>query len=112
MNTLDNLLSLNGEIFPMDNGCWVKFEAKVIAPNENIPHGVRYSLTLHDKRNNRVVGYDNAHSYKTKNAKFGAKKTTFDHIHKKEIVLSYEFDSADKLIEDFWTSVNQYLDNI
>ena len=112
MNNLDNLLSLDGEIFPMNNGYWVKFEVKTITPNENMPYGIKYSLTLHDKRNHRVIGYDNVHSYKPKNAKFGAKKTTFDHIHKKELVISYEFDSADKLIEDFWNSVNQYLDNI
>lgn len=49
MNSLENLLNLDGEIFPMDNGYWVKFEAKRVQASTSIPHGVRYSLTLHDK---------------------------------------------------------------
>lgn len=62
--SLDTLLDLDGEIFPMDNGYWVKFSAKSTDPNPNIPHGVRYSMTLHDRYNNRVVGFDNAHAVK------------------------------------------------
>ena len=27
MNDLENLLNLHGEVFPMDNGYWVKFES-------------------------------------------------------------------------------------
>jgi len=38
--TLDTLLHLDGEVFPMDNGCWTKFEVKRVAPNRNIPHGI------------------------------------------------------------------------
>ena len=111
MDSLENLLLLDGEIFPMDNGYWVKFEVKQVASNENIPHGIKYSLTLHDKHNQRVIGYDNAHSFKPKTSKFGATKITWDHLHKKDAVFKYEFDSADKLIEDFWQSVNNILDN-
>lgn len=35
--------------------------------NESVemPHGIKYSLTLHDRRNHRVIGYDNAHSFKS-----------------------------------------------
>jgi len=29
MNSLENLLNLDGEIFPMDNGYWVKFVVKM-----------------------------------------------------------------------------------
>jgi len=75
MNDLENLLNLDGEIFPMDNGCWVKFEAKRVEPNAHIPHGIKYSLTLHDKHNQRVIGYDNAHGFKSRHAKYGADKT-------------------------------------
>jgi len=57
---LETLLQLDGEIFPMDNGYWVKFKVHHVEPNEHIPHGIKYSLTLHDKYNRRVVGYDNA----------------------------------------------------
>jgi len=52
--SLITLLDLNGEIFPMDNGWWTKIEAYRVEPNQNIPHGIRYSLTLHDRYNKRI----------------------------------------------------------
>ena len=109
MNDLENLLILNGEIFPMDSGYWVKFEARRYRVKPGMPHGIRYSLTLHDKSNQRVIGYDNAHSFRPKRAKYGARKETWDHIHKKMEVFPYEFESALQLIEDFWSSVEQYM---
>ena len=109
MNSLENLLNLDGEIFPMDDGYWVKFEAKRVKISEAIPRGVRYSLTLHNKTNHRILGYDNAHSYKPRNAKFGVKKETWDHIHKKIDTFPYELDSADQLMEDFWKSAEFYM---
>ena len=56
---LENLLNLDGEIFPMDNGYWTKFEARRVPISAQMPHGIRYSLTLHDRNNTRVLGYDN-----------------------------------------------------
>ncbi len=110
VNDLENLLNLHGEVFPMENGHWVKFEAIVVKPTATMPHGVKYSLTLHDKRNHRVIGYDNAHSFKS-TKKYGAKKETYDHIHKKMEIVSYEFESAVQLMEDFWKSVEYYMEN-
>ena len=110
MGELENLLNLDAEIFPLDNGYWVKFEAKKVEPSIAIPHGVMYSLTLHDNRNKRVIGYDNAHSFKSKK-KYGAKKETYDHIHKKMDIVTYEFESAGQLLEDFWKSVDYYMEN-
>ena len=62
--TLETLLDLNGEIFPMENGYWTKFEASRVTPIRQIPHGIRYSLTLHDRNNTRILGFDNAHAVK------------------------------------------------
>jgi len=106
---LDTLLDLDGEIFPMDNGYWTKFIASRVAPTPQIPHGVRYSLTLHDRNNTRVIGFDNAHTFKPKKNKYGARKITWDHKHKMEKVSSYEFESASQLIEDFWKDVKEIL---
>jgi hypothetical protein len=103
-------LNLNGEVFPLDNGYWVKFEVKLVTKSVAIPHGIKYSLTLHDKTNRRVVGYDNGHEFKS-TKKYGAKKETYDHIHKSFNVLSYEFESASQLIEDFWNSAEHYMNN-
>jgi hypothetical protein len=106
---LDILLELDGEKFLMDNGYWSKFEVKLVVPNNKIPHGIRYSLTLHDKNNKRLLGYDNAHGIKPGNKKFGAKKTEWDHKHEKDKVKSYEFESASQLLEDFWNDVNNIM---
>lgn len=55
-STLETLLNLDGEIFPMENGYWTKFEASKVEPALQIPHGVKYALTLHDQNNTRVLG--------------------------------------------------------
>jgi len=110
VDDLENLLNLHGEVFPMENGYWVKFEAHQVEPSASIPHGIKYSLTLHDKRNKRVIGYDNAHSFKP-TKKFGAKKQSYDHIHKQVNIIAYEFESAAQLLEDFWSTVEHYMEN-
>jgi hypothetical protein len=109
--SLDALLNLDGEIFPMDNGCWVKFEAKPVQIGKEVPHGVKYSLTLHDRMNNRVVGLDNAHAVKSKKQKgFSGRKITWDHMHRLNKVESYTFETAGQLLEDFWQAVDYYLE--
>ena len=107
---LENLLNLHGETFPMDNGYWVKFEAIRVEVSGKMPHGVKYSLTLHDERNRRVIGYDNAHSFKSKK-KYGATKETYDHIHKQMDIVPYAFETASQPMEDFWKSVEYYMEN-
>ena len=102
------LLQLDGEVFPMDNGYWTKFEVKLVESSSVIPHGIRYSLTLHNAENQRVFGIDNAHLPKLRK-KYGAKKVTWDHQHKKDKVVSYEFDSAAQLLEDFWHEVDKVM---
>jgi len=81
--TLETLLDLDGEIFPMENGYWTKFEASRVTSTRQIPHGIRYSLTLHDRNNTRILGFDNAHAVKPKKKKYGARKITWDHKHKR-----------------------------
>ncbi|WP_201296871.1 DUF6516 family protein [Billgrantia tianxiuensis] len=106
---LEVLLDLNGEVFPMEDGYWTKFEAWKVDSSEQIPHGVRYSITLHDKHNKRILGYDNAHAIKPKRRNYSAKKKTWDHKHKMESVEDYEFESAGRLLEDFWNEVETIL---
>jgi len=106
---LEFLLEMDGEVFPMDNGYWTKIEARIVVPNDKVPHGIRYSLTLHDRNNARILGYDNAHGLKPKKKKFGAKKTEWDHRHEKNRVESYEFENAAQLLVDFWNDVNRIM---
>jgi len=107
--SLETLLDLDGEIFPMDNGYWTKFEARRVTPTEQIPHGIRYSLTLHDRNNNRILGFDNAHGYQPKRKKYSARKVTWDHQHNVETIRNYEFESSSQLMEDFWKAVEEIL---
>lgn len=106
---LETLLLLHDEIFPMDNGWWTKIEAWQVVPNEYMPHGIRYSLTLHDRHNVRILGYDNAHGIKPQRKKYGAKRQTWDHKHQRKIVEPYEFESAAQLLEDFWQDVSEMM---
>lgn len=91
---LETLLLLDGEIFPMDNGYWTKFEMRHVGSSEHIPHGIRYSLTLPDRYNTRILGFDNAHAIKPKRKKYGARKITWDHIHQREYTIPYEYEDA------------------
>ncbi len=107
--SLDVLLQLDSEIFPMDCGYWTKIEAKRVVTNEHIPHGIKYSLTLHNPSNVRILGYDNAHAIKPKRKKYGAKRVVWDHRHERKIVEPYEFENAAQLLEDFWVDVEKIL---
>ena len=106
---LEILLELNGEIFPKDNGYWTKIEVRESVANEHIPHGIKYSLILHNRSNIRVLGYDNAHGIKPKRKKYGAKRVVWDHKHERKIVEPYEFESPAQLLEDFWENVERML---
>jgi len=103
---LDALLLLDGEVFRMENGYWTKFEVKKVDPNNHIPQGVKYSLTLHNRHNLRILGYDNAHAIKPKRKKYGAKRMLWDHIHKEQSVKPYEYENAGELLENFWDDVH------
>ena len=107
---IETLLLLDGEIFPMSNGYWTKFEARKVDPNKQIPHGIRYSLTLHDRDNRRIIGYDNAHAIKPKRKKYGASRIVWDHKHQQDMIEPYEFESAGQLLEDFWKDVNKVIE--
>lgn len=107
--SLGTLLDLDGEIFPMENGYWTKFEAFKVDPTLQIPQGVKYALTLHDQNNIRILGFDNAHAFKPKKKKYGARKITWDHKHKMDKITPYEFESASQLLEDFWAAVDEML---
>jgi len=105
------LLELHGEIFPMENGFWTKIEARKVVSNEETPHGVRYSLTLHDQTNMRILGYDNAHRFKAARKGFGTRKTEWDHKHERNRVKSYTYENAGQLMEDFWNDVKRIVED-
>lgn len=110
---LDALLDLDGVIIAQERGYWVKFEAhRVEEPTKHIPHGISYSLTLHDNHNQRIMGFDNAHTPKGgRKKRYQGQVVEYDHHHQSENCkgVPYEFDSPGQLIEDFWKAVDTTL---
>lgn len=109
---IDVLLDLDGVIIEQSGGYWTKFEVRQLPKaTEAIPHGIRYSLTLHSKDGKRVMGFDNAHAVKTrKSAKHQGRKT-YDHRHRhsEDEGVAYEFIDAHQLLKDFWLAVDRVL---
>ncbi len=103
--SLRALLELDG----ISDGYWVKFSVIEVEFNKHRPHGIKYSLTMHNKYGNRLVGYDNAHLADVKRKKFSAKRVEWDHKHNRNIISDYDFINAGQLIEDFWNLVDQIL---
>lgn len=109
---LETLLFLDGERYFIDpdGKYWVKFEVNRARVNEHIPHGIRYSLTLHGPGNRRILGYDNSHQIKPgSRKKYGAKRTSWDHKHLEHKTQIYEFDSPEALVSDFWEDVDKIM---
>lgn len=107
--TIETLLDLDGEQYRSDSGFWVKFDIKRVEPSPQIPHGIKYSLTLHDRNGTRVLGYDNAHGIKPKSRKgFHGRRVVWDHAHRRQHIFPYEFKSAGDLLEDFWQEVLRF----
>lgn len=109
---LQTLLDLNGIVFWPKPGYWVKFSVKTVEPSKHIPHGIIYSLTLHDRYNRRILGFDNAHAFKKKarsRKKYAGRIVRWDHIHKLDEMMTYEFDSASQLLSDFWNAVDEFI---
>ena len=115
---IDYLLGLDGEIQVQNEaGYWVKFEARRVIPTPGRPHGIRYSLTLHSPEGRRLMGFDNAHGGARpagSRFKHSGEKFRFDHWHRHaaDVGVTYEFNSAYKLLEDFYTEVDRVLKEI
>lgn len=100
---INTLLDLDGMVIEQSQGYWTKFEAQRLDSTEERPHGIRYSLTLHDRQGNRVLGFDNAHAV--------GRKRTYDHRHRhsNDKGIPYEFVDAHQLLKDFWAEVDKTL---
>ena len=103
---LDALLDLDGLILVVDpeGGHWVKFVVTKVLPTSEKPHGMDYSLSLHGRDCERLVGFDNAH--RVGKQKAGEPQ---DHRHRIRTVKAYEYVDAAKLLADFWTEVDAVL---
>ena len=97
------LLSLDGLEFQFAYGYAVKIEAREIEATRHRPHGIKYSLTLHDPAGRRIYGLDNAHGIR--------RQPEYDHRHvyggRKTI--KYDYRGSAELLEDFYREVERIL---
>jgi hypothetical protein len=109
---LDNLLDLDGTEYHEENGFWYKIEAYLVDQTKERPHGISYNLTLHDKYNKRILGFDNAHAVQGR-GKYKGRVVKYDHLHKDHLDKGtlYEFSSASQLLEDFFVKVNEIIES-
>lgn len=97
-----------GALVDQDLGCWVKVEAWQVIAIPEIPHGICYSLTLHE----RIMGYDNSHIVKLpKKFKYAGQRLAYDHKHRhiSDKGVPYEFKDAYQLLADFFEEVDRVL---
>lgn len=107
--SLDTLLLLDGETYVVEGGFWVKFEVKQVPVTGEKPHGLDYSLTLHDGGGKRLLGFDNAHPVREGTGPGARTRIEYDHKHKGTRVRFYDYTDAATLLTDFWTEVGLIL---
>jgi hypothetical protein len=108
----DYILDLHRQKIGYDNGYWVTIRAVRIEPDDGRPHGLQYSLTLHDENDDRILGYDNSHGVDvaTGPAKRLKRPNPFDHIDRRgKRSVPYKFTTPFKLVADFFTEVEKIL---
>jgi Family of unknown function (DUF6516) len=84
------------------NGWSMRFRVRLVEVSEARPHGLKYSFTLHDVDNSRLLGFDNAHGMPRVQA--------YDHSHgfqRTEDLEPYEFRDATTLLIDFFDAVER-----
>ena len=109
---LETLLDLDGSILEQEGGYWIKLAVRRVSLSSHAPHGIRYSLTLHDRYGTRVLGYDNAHAVKPpKKYRYAGQRLLYDHRHRTshDKGVPYVFESASRLLEDFFEEVDRVI---
>ena len=103
-------MDLDGEVIVQDRGYWVKHRGSKTKPLAQVPHGIDYSLTRHDKHGKRILGFDNAHSARKEGGRFSPRQVGYDLWHPDgRSIEVYEFTDAGKLVENFFAAVDRML---
>ena len=109
---VETLLDLHGSIFDQGDGYWIKIEARRVRHTPRIPHGIAYSLTLHEPYGTRILGFDNAHAVKPpRKFKYAGRILTQDHKHRhaRDQGVPYEYTTAHQLLQDFFAEADRVL---
>ncbi len=104
-------LELDGCVHFVDKHCRYRIEikAKRTDATPERPYGLSYSLTLHDSKDQRILGFDNAHPVPANRGPSGRKHRFHDHRHRYDKTRIYRFVDTEKLITDFYRAVDQVL---
>jgi hypothetical protein len=102
---LERLLDLDGFLAGVGGGYWVKFAVRRVPADAARPHGLAYTLTLHELGGQRVFGIDNAHMARMTSGPAGRSSAVRDHLHRNETVRPYVYRDANTLMDDFWREV-------
>jgi predicted transcriptional regulator len=54
-STLQTLLDYDGLIYTLSCGYWLKFDVRAVEVSKAVPHGVAYSMTLHQPEGTRIM---------------------------------------------------------
>jgi hypothetical protein len=108
---LVRLLEFDGTIIEVGGGFWIKIVAECVPADSTRPHGVGYSLTLHDASGERIFGIDNAHAMRATRGPAGRRRTERDHLHGGKTTRPYRYRDADTLMDDFLSEVEAILRN-
>lgn len=109
---IETLLDLHDQVIDQGDGYWIKISVHRVDMTEEIAHGIRYSLTLHEPNGKRILGYDNAHAVKPrKRFKYAGRILAYDHKHRhvSDKGVPYEFQDAHQLLTDFFSDVDRVL---
>lgn len=112
--SLELLLDYDGQLVMLDQGYTMRFEISRCKVTPGRPHGIRYSLTLHDDTGKRILGFDNAHAVpatRRERTRMSPMHSVYDHLHKtaKDKGRPYRFIDAAKLLTDYFDAVEREL---
>ena len=102
-------MDLDGQTLFIDPKHYVRFVVKKVEPAPERPHGLSYSLTLHDENGERLLGFDNAHAVRSTKGPGGGNRRKHDHRHRLRTIQPYDYEDAETLIIDFWNAVDAVL---
>ena len=108
----DYFLDLDRQWIGYGKGYWATFRVSTVPPSEERPHGLQYSLSLHDETDDRLLGYNNAHTVDvaTGPARKSKRPKELDHINRRgRYPVPYKFSTPFKLLEDFFADVDKIL---
>jgi len=106
---LSLLLDFDGLSFAVDaiGNYTVSFIVRQVPRTAERPHGLSYSLTLHDVTGARLVGFDNAHVAPARRRR--PARVDRDHRHRLLTIRPYQYRDAATLLADFWAEVDSVL---